>query len=326
MRRLDQIRSGKDRVRRVPVAVNREEAGGAIPGAEGPAFRLIGAGEARIPVLIAVPHAGRNYPDSLIANLAQPDEAQRQLEDRHVDAIALRVAMATGAALLVAEAPRAMIDLNRDSEDVDWSMIAGIAGRGERSRSLGRRARSGLGLIPRRVAGLGELWRQPISRIALDERIEAVHRPYHDALSRTLERLRDRWGAASLLDLHSMPPLKPRNNLEDAPQFVIGDRFGAACDAALTNMAYRFFERRGRSVALNRPYSGGYVLDRHAQPRRQINAMQLEICRSTYLDRALDQTTARLGAIADTVADMVAMLGEQTEAIGGRDGWRTAAE
>ena len=46
--------------------------------------------------------------------------------------------------------PRAMIDLNRDPGDVDWEMFAQGRPNGLGSYTPGLRARSGLGLIPRR--------------------------------------------------------------------------------------------------------------------------------------------------------------------------------
>ena len=99
--------------------------GGAIPGAPGtPAFSLNAPRPSAVPVLIAVPHAGRAYPGSLLERMRNPGFAALKLEDRYVDRLAERVAAQTGAALLVAHAPRAMIDLNRAIEDIDWDMFA----------------------------------------------------------------------------------------------------------------------------------------------------------------------------------------------------------
>ena len=82
--------------------------GGQIPGSAGvPAFSLAGANPSPIPVLIAVPHAGRAYPGSLLERMRNPGFAALRLEDRYADQLARRVADATGAALLVAQAPRA---------------------------------------------------------------------------------------------------------------------------------------------------------------------------------------------------------------------------
>jgi N-formylglutamate amidohydrolase len=57
--------------------------------------------------------------------------------------------------------------------------------------------------VPRRLPGLGELWRHRLPADELTARIECVHQPYHATLAAGLEQLRDRWGAALLIDLHS---------------------------------------------------------------------------------------------------------------------------
>src|SRR5699024_4502346 len=99
--------------------------GGRVPGAGGqPAYELRRREPTQLPVLIAVPHAGRCYPDRLTARMRNPGEASLRLEDRFVDLVANALARETGAALLVAHAPRAMIDLNRAPDDIDWSMVA----------------------------------------------------------------------------------------------------------------------------------------------------------------------------------------------------------
>lgn len=259
-----------------------------------------------IPVLLAVPHGGRNYASDVLASLRHSGSRLR-LEDRHADTLAHAISEETGAALLVAKAPRALIDLNRAPDDVDWSMIHGD--KPSRSNSLAnRRARSGLGLVPRRLPGLGELWKHPLDRIELDRRIDTVHRPYHQALGATLEEIRDHWGAALLIDLHSMPPLRRRYQDEVAPEFVLGDRFGSSCHGGLITTALNYFGKSGRRVAHNQPYSGGYVLDRHGAPRRGIHAMQIEVCRTSYLDSRLEEPSARLPAVARLISGLVREL------------------
>ena len=60
--------------------------GGAIPGAEGqPAFSLRAPQPSQLPVLIAVPHAGRAYPGAVIERMRHPGHAALRLEDRYVD-------------------------------------------------------------------------------------------------------------------------------------------------------------------------------------------------------------------------------------------------
>ena len=303
--------------------------GGTLPGAPGePAFVVRISDPSPIPVLIAVPHAGRSYSPALSAAMRDPHRAALRLEDRLVDALGEAVAAQTGAALIVARAPRAMLDLNRSADDIDWEMIAGRpVGRHHATSPPGRRARSGLGLVPRRVPGLGEVWRERLAHAELEARIAGIHVPYHARVAAELAALRARWGAALLLDLHSMPPLGDRFGASAAAEFVLGDRFGATSDGGLVAAAFACLAEAGARAAHNRPYAGGYALDRHAAPRRGIHALQLEVDRRSYLDDSLLEpgpgfaaTTALVAALVRRLAAEVALLGSAAAA------WPAAAE
>lgn len=297
----------------------------------------------RVPVLISVPHGGRAYAPPLMAGLREGERAALRLEDRLIDEVAGQVAAATGAGLVVARAPRAMLDLNRAPDDVDWGMIpegtrgpamAAILSAGGHSRPHGhpsQRVRAGLGLVPRRVPGLGELWRQPLSGEVLAQRLRLLHEPYHACIADQLAQLRARWGTALLIDLHSMPPL-PREAGQAPITCVIGDRFGASCGGMLVARAYSELSASGWLVAHNRPYAGGYVLDRHADPRAGIHAMQMEIDRAAYLDSRLVglgegfSTVVRiLSSLVRDLASEVAAMGVPQSPIRPQD-WAEAAE
>lgn len=300
--------------------------GGRIVGRAEPAFEFSAPNDCVIPLLIAVPHAGRAYPSRVLEQMRDPAGSTLRLEDRWVDLVANEVAARTGAGLLIANAPRAMLDLNRALDDVDWGMIADGEPDSRYHSQANRRARSGLGLIPRRLSGLGEIWKSSISRAELAERIEGIHRPYHAALAQELEAIRDRWGAAVLIDMHSMPPLRHRDSHTEEAQFVIGDRFGASCEPGLAELALSYFARHDRPASHNRPYSGGFALDRHAATRRGIHAMQIEICRSTYLDMRLEQPSARLSQLAQLLAGLVREMGREAARLGAGDYLAQAAE
>ena len=303
--------------------------GGNIPGSSGlHAFTLSGPEPSPIPVLIAVPHAGRSYPGSLLERMRNPGFAALRLEDRYVDQLAENVAAATGATLLIAHAPRAMIDLNRAADDIDWEMFGCGGPPDVGSYTPGRRARSGLGLIPRRLPGLGELWKRRHDEDELAARISGIHEPYHASLAEVLADLRDRWGAALLLDLHSMPPLALRG-AQAPPEFVLGDRFGASCHGSLIGSAFAYFAEMRRGAAHNRPYAGGYVLERHAAPADGLHAMQLEIDRSSYLDSRLTEPGRGFAAIGHLLAGLVRRLAVEVAALGrlrSPPDWADAAE
>lgn len=302
--------------------------GGAVPGAhDQPAFVVRAAEPSVLPVLIAVPHAGRSYPDSIVHRMRHPRAAALRLEDRYADLLGEAVAAQTGAALLIARAPRAMIDLNRATDDVDWSMFAGSRAGGS-DQPIGLRARSGLGLIPRRLPGLGEIWKDRHQHGDLDDRLTAIHEPYHTRLEQELARLRKRWGAALLVDLHSMPPLG-LHGPHPPSEFVIGDRFGASCHGTLVAEAFGHFGQMQRTASHNRPYAGGYVLDRHASVSENIHALQLEVDRSSYLDRALVERGAGFDDMVEVLCGLVLRLSERVAELGRSKppaDWAIAAE
>lgn len=302
--------------------------GGHIPGAPGvAAFRVWGDEPSALPVMISVPHAGRAYPGALLRELRHPDATALKLEDRYVDKLARAVGQETGAALLIAQAPRAMIDLNRAPDDVDWDMF-GRADRPQQPDHPSRRARSGLGLIPRRLPGIGELWRRRHDEQDLTARICGIHEPYHARLSAMLAELQERWGAALLIDLHSMPPLAVRSG-QTAAQFVIGDRFGSTCHGSLIGAAFAQFAEADRPAAHNRPYAGGYVLERHARPAAGIHAMQVEVDRSCYLDARMAEPGPGLDDVVAILARMIRRLATgvvELSASGGEQVWPLAAE
>lgn len=246
--------------------------------------------------------------------MRNPGAALLRLEDRYADVLAERVAAAVGAPLIKAHAPRAMIDLNRAPDDVDWAMIAPGADDPVVRPAASRRVRNGLGLIPRRLPGQGDLWRTLLTPAALEARIAQIHRPYHLQVAALLAEQVERWGAALLIDLHSMPPLAQERG--EPAQLVIGDQFGAACDGRLIGAAFDFLAGQQVPHAHNRPYAGGYGLQRHANPRRGIHAVQIEVDRSCYLDSRLAELGPGLDRMTKVVAGLVQRLAATTAELG----------
>ncbi len=254
------------------------------------------------PVVLSVPHAGRDYPLALQAALRVPLAALRGLEDRHADAQGQGARRAE--TLFVATRARAWIDLNRAEHERDPRLDDGATATGV---PLSAKLRSGLGLVPRRVGNSGDLWQRRLSADEVALRIVEDHRPYHAALAAALAAARARFGIAVLLDVHSMPPLgHPRS----APRIVLGDRFGKAAASRFSGRIEGVVRAHGVAMATNAPYAGAHILERHGDPAAGIHALQLEFDRALYLDERLDAvgtglapTIRLLRAIVDAVAD-----------------------
>ncbi len=262
-----------------------------------------------LPLLVSVPHAGRDYPQEIFANLRLPPDELLRLEDRYADLL-VRGVIEGGIPAMIAQRARAWIDLNRDETDIDADMVDG-ADR-ESLPAPGAKQRGGLGLIPRRLSGSGDIWRGRIAMADVRKRIECFHRPYHMQIAATLSQMRAKFGIAVLLDVHSMPPLHLQMT-GTQPQIVIGDLFGRSAHSRFSESLIARIRQHGFAAALNHPYSGDYVLRRHSDPARNVHALQLEIDRQLYLDDILREPGSGLPAMTGLVADLAQMLIEEAQ-------------
>jgi len=265
-------------------------------------FDLFDAAAPESPVVLSVPHAGRDYPLAMQPALRVPLHLLTALEDRHVDSLALS---ARGhEATIVQRRARAWIDLNRSEQERDPAIDTGVSAKTSPAPSA--KLRGGLGLIPRRTGAIGEIWRRKLAGDEVDARIAHDHRPYHATLATMLAAARARFGVAILLDVHSMPSLGG-----NGAQLVIGDRFGRTAPARMTARIETEAATAGVSVALNTPYPGGHIIATHANPAHGIFAIQLEFDRALYLDDALDQPGNGLGATVALLRRIIAALADE---------------
>jgi N-formylglutamate amidohydrolase len=254
-------------------------------------------------VLLSVPHSGRDYPGWLVDMAPGGQAALATLEDPLVDRLVWR-AVRRGVGAVIARAPRAAIDCNRGEHEIDPAVIEG-----RRRERLTARARGGLGIVPARTAHHGFLWRKSIASGQFDERLDQAHRPYHRAVAEQIALLIDRFGCALLLDCHSMPP-PPAG----VPPVVFGDRHGRTAGNWVSREAMRVARESGFDAGLNDPFAGGYIVEHHGAPRRNVHALQLELDRSCYLDSALDRPGPGFDAAASLIEALAVDLGELLKA------------
>lgn len=254
---------------------------------------------ADVPVLISVPHSGRDYPDSLVALSKTGRTALDALEDPRVDEL-VAPTLAKGIGAVVARAPRAAVDCNRSEDEIDPTVV-----RTGPISSMSPRARGGLGIVPGRTAAHGPLWRQPIPRMELEERLDAAHRPYHKAIEHQLAGLLDRFGCALLLDCHSMP-----SPLERGPDVVIGDRYGQSAAPWMTAEAVKVSTATGFRTGVNQPFAGGYVVQRHGAPATGVHALQIEIDRRCYMDPVSRDCAPEFAKVSRLFEQLALRLGQ----------------
>jgi N-formylglutamate amidohydrolase len=251
-----------------------------------------------LPVLLSVPHSGRQYPGWLVDLSRHGPQSLQALEDPFVDRLAWR-ALGRGLGAVIAQAPRAAVDCNRAEDEVDPTMIHVV-----RRTRPSPRARGGLGIIPSRTAAHGSLWRSAIGGDELELRLDQAYRPYHRAIDEQLSLLLDRFGCAILLDCHSMPPAK------NGAQLVFGDRFGRSAAPWLMQAALETASERGFTAAANDPFAGGHIIDRHSLPQSGVHAIQIEIDRQCYLTGS-GEAGERFDDVASLIECLAVRLGSE---------------
>jgi len=141
-------------------------------------------------------------------------------------------------------------------------------------------------------------------------RIEALYKPYHRALRRLLTRVHRDFGAAVLVDCHSMPSTCESGCGQDGADIVLGDCYGASCAPRIVKIAKRFLVGRGFKVAMNAPYAGGFTTGSYGCPGAHRHALQIEINRSLYMDEQSYRRKPRFVRVVKDMSDLVERLGQ----------------
>ncbi len=245
------------------------------------------------PLIHLSAHSGRHYPLSMTSASDLDAVTIRRSEDAWVDAL-VAGAPRSGGPLLLARYARAYVDLNRAPEELDPGMFEDVPP--DRLAPATARAAAGLGSIARVVGDGQEIYRRKLSFAEAHARLDAVHAPWHLAVDSAVSAACERFGAALLLDWHSMPAAAAGAGRR-TPDVVLGDRYGSSAAGPVVRWLEREFEARGYLVARNAPYAGGYAAVRYGRPAEGRHAVQIELNRALYMDERTLEPSGGFGAL-----------------------------
>lgn len=254
-------------------------------------FEIFGDGS--LPVVVHVPHAGLRIPpdvrDGLLLDDAALAEELRLMTDHRTDMLA-QGAVIAGATVFINRLSRLVVDPERflepDKEDME-------------SRGMG-------------AVYTATAHQSPLRDIDDDTRtdlIDAYFRPYATALADTVDRLLQRHGHVTIVDLHSYPSQR-------LPYEVGGDHRPSLCigvDAKrtpdwLVEVVEAVAADAGIDTDRNTPFAGTYVPLRHLDDP-EVTSVMLEIRRDLYLDEAAwlpHDGESRIEALVTDVVEAVA--------------------
>ncbi|HLW93156.1 MAG TPA: N-formylglutamate amidohydrolase [Roseiarcus sp.] len=279
-----------------------DEVGKAADGDIETPYAIIAPPRVSTPLVINSPHSGRIYPKAFLDRSRLDALTLRRSEDAYVDEL-FGACVALGAPLMAANFPRAYLDVNREPYELDPLMFEGRLPAFANTRSL--RVAGGLGTIPRVVGEAQEIYRGSIPVAEAMERIATLYAPYHRALGGLIENAAASFGMAVLLDCHSMPSSVAEGS---APDFVIGDRYGASAALWIVETLEAALRRLGYSVRRNKPYAGGFITEHYGAPASRRHAVQIEINRALYMDERAVAKSERAQELTANLFDVVETL------------------
>ncbi len=257
-------------------------------------------------VIFASPHSGRDYGNGFVGTTMLDETSIRSSEDAFVDEL-FAVSPKFGAPFLIAGAPRAFVDLNRAADELDPAVIEGIRKSGHNPRIA-----SGLGVIPRVVAGGRAIYQGKLTLDEAHRRISDYWRPYHDTLQMLIDQSRNAFGQSILVDCHSMPheALSSTRINGQRPDVVLGDRFGASASGEIVDRIAAIFEDAGLVVARNAPFAGAFVAQNYGRPTRGQHVVQVEIDRALYMDENTLEKSSQFESFRSVLNEVIPQISE----------------
>ena len=209
------------------------------------------------PLLISMPHPGTMLPRELRDLLT--DEARTLPDtDWHIPQL-YDFAAKMGASILSARYSRFVIDLNRPEDDAALYQTATT------------------GLFPDVFFDGVSIFRPGTSRADAmrDTAKTQIWRPYHGKLAEELDRIKSKFGHATLLDAHSIRGEVPRLFDGPLPDFNIGTNNGASCARELSDRLAAICDQPGYRQMVNGRFKGGHITRHYGQPSRDRKSTRL---------------------------------------------------
>ncbi len=234
--------------------------------------------EGSTPVLVSVPHDGRNLATGMKERMSSIGRALPDT-DWHVRRL-YQFAPNLGASVISANYSRYVVDLNRPSTDEELYKGQLFTGLCPSKTFAGEK-----------IYLNGEL----VSQNEKQERVEQYWQPYHDKISFELARIKNKFGFALLWDAHSIPSQVPSLFSGTLTILNIGTVDGTSCDHRLTEVVHEIADESDYSVVVDGRFKGGYITRAHGNPEENVHALQLEKAQRAYMNEdtlIYDETAA----------------------------------
>lgn len=232
-------------------------------------FKIIEPATPKVPIIISVPHAGTFIPQD-IKSMMNP-ELSDKLDDTDwfIDKL-YGFATNLGITIITANYSRWVVDLNRNPQN----------------QPLYNDGRVITDVVTVTDFNGNQIYKDnyiPDSE-EVSRRVELYHKPYHEKLDELLQQTKAEFGKVLLFDAHSIRKSVPGIRNEDFPDLILGDNDEISASPALIKATIDSLQNKGYEFSHNHPFKGGYITRSFGKPSENIHALQLEMCKTNYMD------------------------------------------
>jgi N-formylglutamate deformylase len=225
------------------------------------------------PVVVDVPHAGRQYPKNFRFDCSQ--FALHQTEDRFAD-VFFEPIIVESRHSIVATFPRTWIDVNRRADPNDPANV-----------------------VRQNCLDGSRICVDAISELEYASRLSQFYEPYHAALKDAIQSCMRHFGTALHFNLHSFPSVRTdkfTGSIEKFPfEVCLGNRNGKTARPSLLLLLKAQLEAEGFATAINDTFSGGFLLETASSiDSKGVQSIQIEVRRDCYLENDFNISAQKL--------------------------------
>ena len=228
------------------------------------------------PIVIMAPHSGRNYDKCFLKQTNLSIQDLRGSEDAYVDKIFF--SNLGDFSFIKANFPRIFIDVNRSPLEIDSLMWENNKFKKLFNQKTSK-VLSGIGVFPK-VNINGEIIYS--CRLPFEEakrRLFTYYFPYHKKIREIIKLSKKKYKKIIALDCHSMS-----SDIVDVDtDIVLSNGEGKTSDYDTLYFVKNVLNSFGLKVNINDPFKGGFISYYHADVKRGINFIQIEINKKLYM-------------------------------------------
>lgn len=224
----------------------------------------------KVPVILSVPHSGVEFPDELKTHfrpelMKQPDDTDWFVHDLY------NFAPELGITVIHARFSRWVIDLNRDPNSkplyTDGRIITELV---PKTDFLGNSLYVDKKFVP--------------DNIEIKRRLKNYYRPYYEKIESLLAERRAQFGQVLLWDAHSIRRFVLTIQEAPFPDLILGDNDERSAEKEIIEIALSGLKQGKFGVNHNSPFKGGNITRHFGKPETHIQALQLEMAKTNYMD------------------------------------------